>query len=123
MTALSRGFCPVCGRQVALRKRGLVREHRSYGSVGPVCIGAGRPGRSTPPLRGAWTKYDRMRGAGWTMAHFQTIDEQGFFAANACGYDQTRGLTGPRMVRIASPDPGDPRCSRCEARVSREQAA
>ena len=30
MSALPRGLCPACGAQVALRKGGLVREHRVY---------------------------------------------------------------------------------------------
>ena len=30
MTALPRGTCPVCGKSVALRKGGLLREHYVY---------------------------------------------------------------------------------------------
>jgi hypothetical protein len=29
-SSLPRGRCPVCGADVALRRRGLVREHRVY---------------------------------------------------------------------------------------------
>ena len=37
---LPRGRCPVCGRDVALRKNGIIREHRAPGET-RVCRGAG----------------------------------------------------------------------------------
>lgn len=52
MPALPRGHCPKCGSDVALRKGGLVREHRPpmrWGGTGRgwvipegVCAGAGK---------------------------------------------------------------------------------
>ncbi len=54
MSALPRGRCPVCGSDVALRRGGLIREHRVYlpqreqdptthlGRTG-VCPGSGAP--------------------------------------------------------------------------------
>jgi len=43
MPPLPRGTCPVCFITVALRKGGLVREHRYLGgSVQEVCEGAGK---------------------------------------------------------------------------------
>lgn len=44
MPPLPRGKCTVCGRDVALRKGNLVREHRAYGDY-PVCPGSGKPAR------------------------------------------------------------------------------
>ncbi len=41
---LPRGICPVCGDDVALRKGGLVREHRT-----PVCSGSGAFARGEEP--------------------------------------------------------------------------
>jgi hypothetical protein len=55
MTGLPRGICPVCGKSVALRKGGLLREHYVYrpqleqeldkplGRV-RVCEGSAQPG-------------------------------------------------------------------------------
>lgn len=45
MSALPRGACPVCGRDVALRKGGLVREHQAPPRLqhkSLVCLGSGR---------------------------------------------------------------------------------
>lgn len=43
MTPPPRGYCPVCGKAVALRNGGLVREHRPR-SGAPTCQGSGNPG-------------------------------------------------------------------------------
>ena len=58
MTALPRGYCSVCGDDVALRKGGLVREHRvlrphremnattgryRHPISADVCTGSGKP--------------------------------------------------------------------------------
>lgn len=54
VTALPRGYCPVCGKTVALRQGGLVREHTpppaDSDAVEPgrsVCRGAALPGLSS----------------------------------------------------------------------------
>lgn len=39
-SSLPRGTCPSCGRNVALRKGGLVREHRAVDDAA-VCRGSG----------------------------------------------------------------------------------
>lgn len=67
---------------------------------------------------GRWTRYARMRGAGWTMLHFLQTDAHGYFTTNACGYDPHRGLKRPAMVRLGEPVPGAPRCSRCEKAIT-----
>jgi hypothetical protein len=76
------------------------------------------------PLRGVWTgqggrwqRYDRMRGAGPTMAHFNGTDFYGYFAGAVCGYDPHRGLPRPSAVLQVEGD--EPRCSRCERILSR----
>jgi hypothetical protein len=41
-----RGTCPLCGADVALRKGGLVREHRDFRSSSrSVCAGSGQPAK------------------------------------------------------------------------------
>lgn len=46
MPPLPRGKCPVCGREVALRKGNLIREHRPTSrSTIHVCPGSGKPAR------------------------------------------------------------------------------
>jgi ParB/RepB/Spo0J family partition protein len=45
-TRLERGACPVCSADVALRKGGLVREHKAPN--GKVCPGAGQPAADVP---------------------------------------------------------------------------
>lgn len=52
MSPLPRGACPVCGRDVALRKGGLVRYHQAPPRLqhqSLVCVGSGRiaTGRQT----------------------------------------------------------------------------
>lgn len=52
MPPLPRGICSVCFVDVALRKGGLVREHRYLGgSAMPVCSGSGKPARVPSPGR------------------------------------------------------------------------
>ena len=56
---LPRGVCPECGRDVALRRGGKLREHRFINTVGKrrgkpsgvVCAGSGR--RPVPSTEGA----------------------------------------------------------------------
>lgn len=36
-----RGRCPVCDREVALRKGGIVREHWQYAYSRVKCVGSG----------------------------------------------------------------------------------
>jgi hypothetical protein len=43
MSTLPRGTCRLCNKRVALRKGGLVREHRSERA--PVCRGSGKPAK------------------------------------------------------------------------------
>lgn len=54
MPPLPRGTCPDCGGDVALRKGGLIREHRVYRAQADqdltvhlgrtnVCLGSGKP--------------------------------------------------------------------------------
>ena len=38
---LPRGICPVCGRDVALRNGGLIREHAAEPGTAAVCAGTG----------------------------------------------------------------------------------
>lgn len=46
---LPRGICPVCFTDVALRKGGLVREHRYLGgAIQELCPGGGMPARVEP---------------------------------------------------------------------------
>jgi hypothetical protein len=71
---------------------------------------------------GRWQRYDRMRGDGPTMAHFEGTNARGYFIGAVCGYDPHRGLKSPSAVRIVDPEPGDPRCSRCEKRVAERVA-
>ncbi len=68
--------------------------------------------------RGTWMQFDRRRGAGWTMAHFNATDARGYFQGPICGYDPHRGLPRPSAVYERDPSDGAPRCSRCEARVA-----
>lgn len=54
MPELPRGTCPVCGRDVALRAGGALREHRTRknknGPPAPACAGSGRiPGQLPIP--------------------------------------------------------------------------
>jgi ParB family chromosome partitioning protein len=49
-TRLERGACPVCSADVALRKGGLVREHKAPN--GKVCAGAGQPAADDAPSSG-----------------------------------------------------------------------
>ena len=77
-------------------------------------------GLMTPPASrpgGRWTQYDRMKGAGWTMAHFNGTDRRGYFTGPVCGYDPHRGLPRPSAVQTRDPEPGVPRSSRCAARA------
>lgn len=37
-----RGTCPVCGRDVALKTGGVLREHSSRAERGDVCEGSGK---------------------------------------------------------------------------------
>lgn len=80
-------------------------------------IGLMSPPSLTPT--GRWMQFDRMRGAGWSMAHFNGTDARGYFTGAVCGYDPHRGLELPSAVAQRDPEPGAPRCSRCEARVAR----
>jgi hypothetical protein len=36
-----RAGCPVCGKDVALRRGGQLREHRMFGAASPLCPGSG----------------------------------------------------------------------------------
>lgn len=39
---LPRGKCPVCGKSVALRKEGVLREHQWRGANSGKCEGSGK---------------------------------------------------------------------------------
>jgi hypothetical protein len=66
---------------------------------------------------GDWQRFDRMRGAGPTMAHFNGTDRGGYYVGAVCGYDPHRGLKRPSAVQVIHPATDDPRCSRCERRI------
>lgn len=70
-------------------------------------------------MNGTWHRYDRMRGAGWTMAHFDATDAKGYYQGPLCGYDPQRGLKRPAPVRVSAVWDGYPRCSRCERRLEK----
>lgn len=62
MSRLRRGICAVCGREVALRFSGVVREHRPKPSSADVC-----PGSGLPPRPSAADALDLLRRElGWT---------------------------------------------------------
>lgn len=46
MPPLPRGRCPECGAEVALRKGGLVREHRDRSTTRELCSGSGERARA-----------------------------------------------------------------------------
>ena len=75
MSALVRGSCPACGRDVALRKGGLVREHQDqiYGGAWGTCAGSGKPNGCNPETRerqsqAALVRIERERVARKTAA-------------------------------------------------------
>jgi hypothetical protein len=39
---LPRGICPACGREIALRNHGLLREHRARPTDARPCRGSGK---------------------------------------------------------------------------------
>ncbi len=72
MNALVRGSCPVCGRDVALRKGGLVREHR-----GDLC-------RCGHPLEGHHRFRYNCLTPGCACAHDELATCTGSGKPNGC---------------------------------------
>lgn len=110
---LPRGHCTICDQEVALRKGGLVREHKSR-DADTVCSGSGDPARETITPAVALTLEGTLAGAGIPRAGEATVrralDKIGVDGAQPPTAEQTErlvarmegrakaGLTGPAAI-------------------------